>query len=324
MSPVPPTQTGTEECVLRSLVQKYLSELIMGGHKRLPLDDDVRPILREWMLAARRGSVTPAGNRGGTASAPRTEHTEQVDTGTAPRLSALVDLTDNAPPTQEEEQPVFFRPPGRNREESWQNAKNLLLRWEPLRSLGSLRETMVWGEGSPNADIIFVGEAPNLRDEQEGRPFCGDAGTKLDEMLLAMGLSRRQVYITHLVKFRPKLPRQTTNNRPPDAEEIRRSLPVLEFEIRHIRPKVVVALGVVAARGIIGKGDLPLSAYRQMHDLHFCDTPVIITHNPSYLLRTSVLGERRRLWEDMLRVLELAHLPISAKQRGYFLPRRSE
>ena len=158
---------------------------------------------------------------------------------------------------------------------------------------------MVWGEGSLDADIIFVGDAPNYYDEREGRPFCGEAGTKLDEMLRAMGLTRKDVYITHLVKYRPKMARQTTNNRAPDMEEIRLSMPVLEFEVRYVRPKVIVALGVVAARGIIGQGELPLSAYQQMKGC----------------------SERRKLWEEMLHVMELAHLPISAKQRGYFLPK---
>lgn len=312
---------------LRSLVKLYLTGLLTRGEKRLALQEEVRPILRQWMLTARRGGVA---RNGGLCSEPRPDAQQAAEPAetalsaaneTKVSLSAMVDVAPEPTPEPSTKEPVFFRPAGRTREEIWEQAKSLLPRWQPLRELGTLRDKMVWGEGSPDADIIFVGDAPNYYDEQEGRPFCGEAGTKLDEMLRAMNLVRKDVYITHLVKYRPKMPRQTTNNRAPEAEEIRLSLPVLEFEVRYVRPKVIVALGVVAARGIIGQGELPLSAYQQMTDLSYCGAPVIVTHHPSYLLRTSILAERRKLWEEMLHVMELAHLPISSKQRGYFLPK---
>ncbi len=311
---------------VRSLVVSYLTGLMAGGKKQLALEDEVRPVLREWMLAARRGEVV---NRGFSPKSRRDVQTVAVSAGSDPgamnevkvSLRAMMNLESTAPSQPSAKDPVFFRPAGKTREEIWDQAQKLLTRWEPLHALGTLRDKMVWGEGSPEADIIFVGDAPNYYDEQEARPFCGEAGTKLDEMLRAMGLARRDVYITHLVKYRPKMPHQTTNNRAPDAEEVRLSLPVLEFEVRYVRPKVIVALGVVAARGIIGQGELPLSAYQQMNALSYCGAPVIVTHHPSYLLRTSLLAERRKLWEEMLHVMELAHLPISAKQRGYFLPK---
>lgn len=312
---------------LRSLVKSYLTGRLARGTERLALQEDVRPILREWMRAARRGDIASkrAGNPELRPVAQVTDAAEVVPRETnevKSFLSALAAEEPEAVPSESaEKEPVFFRPAGRTREEIWDQAQKLLTRWEPLRELSTLRDKMVWGEGAPDGDIFFVGDAPNYYDEQEGRPFCGEAGAKLDEMLRAMGLTRKDVYITHLVKYRPKMPRQTTNNRAPDAEEVRLSLPVLEFEVRYVRPKVIVALGVVAARGIIGQGELPLSAYQQMKDLSYCGAPVIVTHHPSYLLRTSILAERRKLWEEMLRVMELAHLPISARQRGYFLPK---
>lgn len=312
---------------LRRLVRSYLEGLMASGEKRLALQEEVRPILREWMLAARRGGV--AGKLGDGLDSPRPDAQATTPEESAPSranetgvsLRAMMGEAPEAPTEPVTKDPVFFRPAGRTREEIWEQAKSLLARWEPLRELGTLRDKMVWGEGSPDADIIFVGDAPNYYDEREGRPFCGEAGTKLDEMLRAMGLTRKDVYITHLVKYRPKMARQTTNNRAPDMEEIRLSMPVLEFEVRYVRPKVIVALGVVAARGIIGQGELPLSAYQQMKGCSYCGASVVVTHHPSYLLRTSILAERRKLWEEMLRVMELAHLPISAKQRGYFLPK---
>ena len=212
----------------------------------------------------------------------------------------------------------FFRPGGSNAEEAWENMRRLLPTWGPLRQLGTLREKVVLPQGNTGADIVFLGDAPGFYDEKAGQPFQGEAGGKLDGMLKAMGLTREQVYLTHMVKFRPSQPRQTMNTRPPSEKELRFSLPVVDFEMRLVQPRVIVALGVIAARGLLQQGNLPLAAYQE-RTWEFNGIPVVVTHHPSYLLRTSDLGERRRLWEEMLHVMQMAGLPISDKQRGYFL-----
>jgi DNA polymerase len=135
-----------------------------------------------------------------------------------------------------------------------------------------------------------------------------------------MGLTREQVYLTQLLKFRPAQPRQTLNTRPPSDKELLISRPVVDFEMALVQPRVIVALGVIAARGLLQQGNLPLAAYQE-RVWDYNGIPVVVTHHPSYLLRTSDLGERRRLWEEMLRVMEMAGLPINDKQRGYFLPK---
>lgn len=196
-----------------------------------------------------------------------------------------------------------------------------MLHWPPLKNLNSLRETPVFSSGNPRADIMMVTDAPGLYEEKLGRPLAGPSGEKLDAMLQAMGLSRSDIYLTHLVKFRPSLPRQLTNNRPPTDREIEISRPILREEIMLVRPKVVVALGAIAARGILQSGETPLSALRGTFHTAF-DTPVRVTYNPSYLLRTEDISEKRKVWEDMLCVMERAGLPISDKQRSYFLPRK--
>lgn len=324
-----------ERLNIGTLVRTYLQEQIERGKKQLALEEDVRPILREWMLAARRGSVAgrvavqPPMKEGSQEVGEKRAAAQGEPTPSEPAISLSQMLQEDdrneergtSQRGEDEEPRSFFRPGGKTREELWGQAQKLIERWEPLRRLGTLREKVIWGEGSQDADIIFVGDAPGYYDEREGRPFCGEAGAKLDEMLKAMGLKRRDVYITYMVKFRPKMPRQTTNNRPPDREEIRMSVPVLEFEVKHVRPKVIVALGVIAARGILQRGELPLSEYQTLKEASFCGAPVVVTHHPSYLLRTTAISERRKLWEEMLRVMEFAHLPISAKQRGYFLPK---
>lgn len=306
---------------LRDIVLDYLRTLQERGVSRINLEDDCRPILREWMLAAKHGRTASPAIRATEASQPTSPAQIPAEISEFRRmLSTPHSPAPPSPPLAEEEEIPFFRPGGHTPAECWQNLHRMLPNWSPLRELGTLRSTAVFGVGSKNADIMFVGDAPNYQDEQSGIPFSGEAGGKLNDMLKAMGLTREQVFITHLVKFRPAIPRQTTNNRPPSEKEILFSAPILDVEVQLVQPKAIVALGVIAARGILKQGDLPLTAYQQMQG-QFHGIPVIVTHHPSYLLRTSDLTERRRLWEEMLRVMSIAGLPISDKQRGFFLPK---
>lgn len=306
------------------MVLNYLRTLQQQGVERLPVDEEARSILRAWMLAARNGGRMPAPPPVPPPSSEQLPPPAAEESAPPPRPAMRLDdipepefAADESLP---EEEVPFFRPGGQSPAEAWEAMQRLLPQWKPLRDLGTLRPTPVFGQGNRAADIMFVGDAVNYHDEKAGTPFSGAAGGKLDGMLTAMGLTREQVYITHLVKFRPEQPRQTLNTRPPSEQEIRFSAPVLDFEIALVQPRVIVALGVIAARGILRRGNLPLAAYQQEHG-SFNGIPVVVTHHPSYLLRTSDISERRRLWEEMLYVMETAGLPISAKQRGYFLPK---
>lgn len=315
------------------LVVTYLRSLQERGERRLPIDEGARSILREWMLAARRGASRPAAVPQRVQTAPQASapsaHPAQVPQAAEeiPQDAAAVAnflrsaVHEETPPDDdpgEEEHIPFFRPGGNNTEEVWSNFERLLPNWRPLRELGTLRSTYVPPSGNRKAAMMFVGDAPTYPDERERRTFAGAAGEKLDGMLKAMGLSRDEVYLTHLVKFRPAMARQTTNNRAPSEKEIQFSRSIVELEARLVQPRVIVALGVIAARGLLQAGELPLAAYQQMRG-QFCGIPVLVTHHPSYLLRTNDLAERRRLWEEMLRAMEMCGLPINDKQRGYFL-----
>ncbi len=324
---------------LRELVTTYLSTLQSQGVACLPVDDSARAILRDWILAARNGGVLPSRVVASAAhvsvpALPAAPVLQTADTPLPPATppkSLLQELEEedkvasaegsSAPAEGEDESPLlFFRPGGSTPQEKWASFAALLPRWKPLRELGTLRETAVPGQGARGADIMFVGDAPGFQDEKAALPFQGEAGAKLDGMLRAMGLTRDEVYITHLVKFRPAMPRQTLNNRPPTPKEVAVSLPVLQCEVQLVQPRVIVALGVVAARGLLACGELPLAACQNLRG-SFCGVPVVVSHHPSYLLRTHDVQERRRLWEEMLRVMEMSGLPISEKQRSYFLPK---
>ena len=210
-------------------------------------------------------------------------------------------------------------PSGRTMEDKLQYLRNLAQNWKPARELNSLRDTMVFATGNPHTKLMLIGEAPGYYEEVQQEPFVGRAGEKLNQILRAMGLSRDMVYISNIVKFRPALPNQRTNNRAPTPEEIEACLPIIMHEIRVIRPKMIIALGGTAAVGLLGEQGSVSSMRGRFHDLN--GIPVRVTYHPSYLLRSDSPREKRKVWEDMLAVMERLDMPISEKQRGYFLPR---
>ncbi|MES2594844.1 MAG: uracil-DNA glycosylase [Verrucomicrobiota bacterium] len=190
------------------------------------------------------------------------------------------------------------------------------------RALGTLRDTMVFAVGNPEAQILLIGEAPGYEEEKQREPFVGPAGQKLTGILKAMGLERGDVYISNICKFRPATdgPNQGTANRAPNEAEMATCLPYVLTEISIIQPKVIVALGGVACKGLgIGEGVMRLRG--RFYDVQ--GIPTMVTYHPSYILREEKLAgggirAKRECWEDMLKVMEKVGLPINDKQRGYF------
>ena len=192
--------------------------------------------------------------------------------------------------------------------------------WEPAKRLGTLRSTMVFSTGNPEADLMLVGEAPGYQEEQQREPFVGAAGQKLNEILKAMGLAREEVYISNIVKFRPAMPGQTTNNRKPTPEEMASCISFIRAEVEIVKPKCIIALGGTAAEGLLGLTGSVSAMRGKWHE--FAGIPVRVTYHPAYLLHNnSGSQDKRRVWEDMLEAMEKLGLPVSEKQRGYFLPR---
>lgn len=230
------------------------------------------------------------------------------------------------PPSQAEQTPTpptsqTIQVPTGPREEQWQAIQRQAASWQAARSLDSLRPTMVFGAGSLTASLMLVGEAPGYEEERQKTPFVGPAGQKLNDILRAMGIDRDSIYVTNVVKFRPATPNQTTNNRPPTQEEIEACLPILLAEIQLIQPTCIVALGGSAACGLLGIKQSVAQLRNAWHP--FLNIPVRVTYHPSYLLRQTENTTKRQVWEDMLAVMELLKLPISTKQRNYFLPKNA-
>ena len=183
--------------------------------------------------------------------------------------------------------------------------------------LASSRKNVVFGVGSLEAQLMFVGEAPGADEDEQGEPFVGKAGQLLTKIIQATGLQRADVYIGNILKCRPDTPGQSAGNRKPTADEMATCIPYLHEQIDLIRPKVIVALGATAIEGLLGK-TIGITRLRGTWKT-YRGIPLMPTYHPAYLLRNQALSEKRKVWEDMLAVMEKLGLPISEKQRNYFL-----
>ncbi|MGA2445568.1 MAG: uracil-DNA glycosylase [Opitutaceae bacterium] len=211
----------------------------------------------------------------------------------------------------------------------WQALRQLVLDHPVCRAHVRPGKQVVFGVGSLDAKVMFVGEAPGAEEEQQGEPFVGPAGQLLTRMIKAMGLERGDVYIGNIMNWRPELPPRAdgtqAGNREPTPEEMAFCLPFITAQIEVVDPTLLVALGATAARGLLGARSFKtLGEVRgRWHD--YRGKPLRVTYHPSYLLRKEMDGKvaanraKRTAWEDFLAVMERAGLPISEKQRGFFL-----
>src|SRR4051794_17297440 len=183
--------------------------------------------------------------------------------------------------------------------------------------LARSRTQTVFGVGNPNADLMFIGEAPGADEDQQGEPFVGRAGQLLTRILKAMNFAREDVYIANILKCRPDMPAGSSGNRPPTPAEMETCRPYLLEQIDIIQPSVLVALGAVAVEGLLGTRTAMREMRGRWHTYN--SIPLMITYHPAYLLRNQAPSEKRKVWEDMLQVMERLELPVSERQRNYFL-----
>jgi DNA polymerase len=183
--------------------------------------------------------------------------------------------------------------------------------------LAASRKNVVFGVGSIDAQLMFVGEAPGADEDEQGEPFVGKAGQLLTKIIQTTGLQRGDVYIANILKCRPDTPGQTAGNRKPTVEEMETCIPYLHEQIDLIRPKVLVALGATAVEGLLGK-TIGITRLRGNWRT-YRGIPLMPTYHPAYLLRNQAMSEKRKVWEDMLQVMEKLDMTISEKQRRFFL-----
>jgi uracil-DNA glycosylase len=165
------------------------------------------------------------------------------------------------------------------------------------------RKQIVFGVGNPNADLMFIGEAPGADEDEQGEPFVGRSGQLLTNMIKAMGLRREDVYIANIIKCRPP------SNRTPERDECDTCSPFLMRQIEAIRPKALVALGAVAAKSLLAI-NAPMSELRgRWYD--FRGTKLAVTYHPAFLLRDP--RQKKETWKDLQMVMKEMGLPLPEK-----------
>ena len=157
--------------------------------------------------------------------------------------------------------------------------------------LHKTRKQTVFGSGHHKADWLIIGEAPGADEDREGEPFVGRAGQLLTQMLRAIGLAREEVFIANILKCRPP------NNRDPKAEEISACYSYLGRQIELLEPKIILALGRIAAQSLL-QTTTPIGKMRgRLYHLEHYNIPTVVTYHPAYLLRSP--KEKRKVWEDL-------------------------
>ena len=216
-----------------------------------------------------------------------------LSSGTASTTSLFEPARERAPETQ-----PSFRPP--EVPESGPLSSEIEAQWDALKSevlsckkctLHSTRTQGVFGVGNRRADWLIIGEAPGAEEDRQGEPFVGRAGQLLNQMLRAIGLPRETVFIANVLKSRPP------GNRDPKPDEVAACLPYLIRQIALLQPKLMLAVGRIAAQNLLAT-DVSLGRLRgQVHAFGELNTPLIVTYHPAYLLRTP--ADKRKAWEDL-------------------------
>ncbi len=293
----------------------HLQELRATGQRWVEVDPETLAALSSRPPAAARPRVLPGAPSVARESSARPLAGEAASPAVAP-------VTDRAPaapvvvPLQAPSDPAV------DKRAAMEEIRARALVCQKCPPLVRSRTQVVFGVGNLDAELMFVGEAPGAEEDRQGEPFVGPAGQLLTKIIKAMGFSRDTVYIANILKCRPDMPAGSFGNRPPRPDEMDICKPYLFSQIDIIRPRVLVALGATAVNGLLGI-TAPISSVRGRWQ-SFRGIPVMPTYHPSYLCRAEKeadrgVAQKRKVWEDMLQVLEKLEKPITDRMRGYFL-----
>ena len=303
-------------CQLLDATIQHLAALKARGVRLVAVSPEILADLRQRSSRPlRRNPLAPTG-RTGSVSQPRPSLSSAAALAANPIAQAKPANT--APPTPSQipvSTPTSVPPEAKAA--AFAELRRRVMACVKCSHLVAARKNVVFGVGDINAQLMFVGEAPGADEDQQGEPFVGKAGQLLTKIIQTMGLARSSVYIANILKCRPDTPGQAAGNRKPTPEEMQTCIPFLHEQIDLIQPKVIVALGATAVEGLLGKS-IGITRLRGQWRT-YRGIPLMPTYHPAYLLRNQALSEKRRVWEDMLQVMEKLALPITDKQRSYFL-----
>lgn len=292
---------------------RHLEDLQAGGVRHVAVSPDTLKALAQPAAPAvpsARTRVAPTANQPVAAVAAQVRQPQPTDIPLAveppPPLAAPATSPTSAPKLNPEAKAAAFAA-----------LRERVLACVKCEHLAASRKHVVFGVGNLNAELMFVGEAPGADEDEQGEPFVGKAGQLLTKIIETMGLQRGEVYIGNILKCRPDTPGQSAGNRKPTPEEMQTCIPWLHEQIDLIQPKVLVALGATAVEGLLGK-TIGITKLRGTWKT-YRGIPLMPTYHPAYLLRNQALHTKREVWEDMLQVMEKLAMPISEKQRRFFL-----
>ena len=208
--------------------------------------------------------------------------------------------------------------PEGTKQEQWDWLKAHVLGCETCSAQVKGGKQVVFGIGNLDADLFLCGEAPSVEEAAQGEPFVGPAGQLLGKILATGGWKLQDVYVGNIMNWRP----DTGNgfgNRAPTDEELAFCLPYLKAQLEIVKPKVILALGKTAIKGLVYPEETVTmgQVHGKWHD--FEGIPLMPTYHPSYLLHNNTNRAKRGVWEDVLMVMEKLGKPISERQRGFFL-----
>jgi uracil-DNA glycosylase family 4 len=309
--------------VALTALTEELRRLKAAGTKSIAVSDETMAALHKAVKArasiasnAAASAKEPAPSRSGSIALPA-EKPRQVPAAPAKVVAEVPEPAESFPA------PVAFTIPEGTKSARMTALREHILNDAVCRARVRPGKKIVVGVGSLDARIMFVGEAPGAEEELQGEPFVGPAGQLLTKMIGAMGLQRSDVYIGNIMNWRPEMPLDASGvqygNRPPSEGELRYCLPYLRAQIEIVNPDLLVALGTTAAQGLLGYGSFKALSEVRGRWTDFAGKPLMITYHPSYILRNQSNRSKRMIWEDLLHVMERAGLPISEKQRTFFL-----
>ena len=306
--------SSASRSVLAFAIRATLDELKRmksEGVGSLTVDELTLAGLREAVADA-VGSPASSDSESGSSVSPRQPLLAPSQAPSPDAASLIHSVT-----TEGDLTPSRFELPKGSKQERWEWLHEKVLNCETCLANRNTGRQIVFGVGNLDADIFFCGEAPGEEEEKQGEPFVGPAGQKLNGMIRGMGLERDQVYIGNIMNWRPRT-ESGFGNRPPSPQEIGFCLPYLKAQLSIIQPKVIVALGNTAIQALLSDTSLKVGKVRG-HWFEFENVPMLPTFHPSYILHNESNRTKRMVWEDLLKVMERLDLPISDKQRAYFL-----
>jgi len=248
--------------------------------------------LTSWTLRSAEAAAAPqelASERGPASAAALASSAPRTAAPAASRTAAPAAAT-VAPPAAAELRAPADTSPAREAGADWTELRARVAACVRC-GLCATRTQTVFGVGNLNAEWLIVGEAPGADEDRQGEPFVGRAGQLLNAMLHAVGLAREQVYIANVLKCRPP------GNRDPGANEAAECLPYLERQIALLKPKIMLAVGRIAAQNLLRTEKTLGSLRRQVHRFGVQQVPLVATYHPAYLLRTP--ADKRKAWEDL-------------------------